>query len=142
VEEAQLAETKAVNPEVKHFARHMTTDHRDMKARDKALLTRIHVTPNDNAVSAKLKTDGQSELSTLQGDSGKDFDRAYMDAQVKGHRHALDLIDQMSPNVTSPEFRAQIQGARGKVEQHLHEAERIRHALDQGTTSKTGGMGM
>jgi putative membrane protein len=142
VEEAQLAETKAVSPEVKHFARHMTTDHKDMKAKDKALLTRIHVTPNDNALSTQLKTDGQSELTTLQGDSGKDFDRAYMDAQVKGHRHALDLIDKMSPNVKNPEFRAQIQGARARVEQHLQEAERIHRSLDQGTTSKTGGMGM
>jgi hypothetical protein len=53
-------------------------------------------------VSNQLKRDAQDELSTLQGMSGRDFD--YIDAQVRGHNLALELIDRMLPNITDSDF--------------------------------------
>ena len=140
VDQAQLAIAKSKSADVRKFAQHMATDHRDMIRKDKALLARIHVTPSDNVVSNQIKTDGHEELTTLQGDTGRDFDRAYMDAQVKGHHHALKLIDQMLPNVENSDLKTAIEGARGKVEHHLQEAERIQQTVEQGSANKQNGM--
>jgi putative membrane protein len=140
LDEAQLALAKSKSADVRRFAQHMATDHREMLTKDKALLSRIHVTPSDNVVSQQLKTDGRQELTTLQGDTGRDFDRAYMDAQVKGHHHALALIDEMLPSVENGDYKTAIQGARGKVEHHLQEAERIQQAVEQGSANKQNGM--
>jgi putative membrane protein len=140
VDEAQLAITKSKSADVRRFAQHMATDHRDMMNKDKALFSRIHVMPSDNVVSNQIKADGRQELSTLQGDTGRDFDRAYMDAQVKGHHHALELIDQMLPNVQNGDFKTAIEGARGKVEHHLQEAEKIQQTVEQGSANKQNGM--
>jgi putative membrane protein len=136
IQQAQVAVSKAKSPEVKRFAQHMLSDHRDMQSKDAALLSRLQITPSDNSVSNQLKTDAQNELSTLQSATGKDFDRDYIDAQVRAHNQALELIDRMMSSVKSPELRAQLQKARPKIEDHMREAERIQQALQQGTTSK------
>jgi putative membrane protein len=133
---AQLAESKASSPEVKKFARDMMTQHREMQNRANAVFSRTQITPNDNAVSNQLKSDAQSDVSTLQGMRGKDFDREYMDQQVRAHNHALELIDRMLPNAKSHELKAELQGARMKVEAHLRQAERIQQTLQKGATSK------
>ena len=140
IDQAQLAIAKSKSADVRRFAQHMATDHRDMMNKDKALFSRIHLAPSDNVVTHQIKADGRQELSTLQGDTGRDFDRAYMDAQVKGHHHALELIDQMLPSVQNGDFKTAIQGARGKVEHHFQEAERIQQTVEQGSASKQNGM--
>ncbi len=133
ISEAELAEGRALSPDVKRFAHHMAHDHGDMQSKDKALLSRIHVVPNANAVSEELKSNGETELSGLKDDHGRDFDVAYMDAQVKGHQHALELVDRMIGNVKNADLRSEMQATRSKVEAHLQEAERIQQSLQQGS---------
>jgi putative membrane protein len=136
MQSAQLAESKASSPDVKKFARDIMTQHRDMQNRANAVFSRVQITPNDNAVSTQLKTDAQSEMSTLQGMRGKEFDREYMDGQVRDHNHLLELVDRMTPNAKSPELKAELQSMRTKIEAHLRQAERIQQTLQKGTTSK------
>jgi putative membrane protein len=129
IQQAQLAMSKAKSPDVKRFAQKMLMAHREMQTTQATLLTRVHITPSDNAVSNQLKSDTQNEMTTLQSLSGRDFDRDYIDAQVRGHNHALELIDHMAPNVQNSEFRTDLQNARPKIEQHLKDAERIQQRL-------------
>jgi putative membrane protein len=136
IQEAQVAVSKAKSPDVKRFAQHMLTDHRDMQSKDAALLSRLQITPSENAVSNQLKTDAQNELSTLQNVTGRDFDREYIDSQVRAHNQALELIDRTMSSVKSSDLRNELQKARSKIEEHLREAERIQQSLQQGTTTK------
>jgi putative membrane protein len=136
---AQLAESRASSPEVKKYARDMATQHREMQNRANAVFSRTQITPNDNAVSSQLKSDAQSDVSTLQTMRGKDFDREYMDEQVRAHNHGLELIDRMIPNAKSSELKAELQAARTKVEGHLRQAERIQQTLQKGAASKQRG---
>jgi putative membrane protein len=135
IEEAQVALTKSTSPETKKFAREMATAHHDMQDKTTALLGRLQIVPSDNAVSNQLKSDTQSEIETLQGLRGKDFDRDYVDAQVRNHNQALELLDRMTPNVKNTEFKTALMADRAKVEAHLREAERTQQALQKGTTN-------
>jgi putative membrane protein len=133
---AQLAETKAMAAEVKRYAHDMAMQHRDMNNRASAVFVRIQLTPADNAVSNQIKGDTESEVSMLQGSRGKDFDKDYLDAQIRDGNHALELIDRMTPNAKSPELKAELQNERMRVEAHLRQAERLQQLLQKGATSK------
>jgi putative membrane protein len=135
IQAAQLAQSKATSSDVKRFAQHMVTDHRDMQNKANTLLSRMQVTVTENPVSTQLRSDAQNELTMLQSETGRDFDRTYIDAQVRNHNQALELIDRITPNVKSTDFRSQLQSARPKIEQHLREAERLQQ-MSQGTTNK------
>jgi putative membrane protein len=134
-QEAQLAQSKASMPEVKRFARDMMTTHRSVQTKENALFSRLQVTPTDSAASNQLRSDTQNQLTTLQSMKGKDFDQSFMDAQVRHHNDALDLIDRMSPNVKSSELKSELQSMRSKVDARLREAERIQQSIGQGKTN-------
>jgi len=141
IQQAQLAQSKAKSPEVRRFAQHMLTAHRDMENKDKKLLVRLQLVPQDSAVSSQVKTEGENQLSTLQGITGQDFDRDYIELQVSGHNKALELIDRMVPNLKSGDLKIELQNARPMVAQHLSEAERIHQHLQKGTTDEQRGSG-
>jgi putative membrane protein len=139
IQEAQLAANKGSSGEVKRFAHEMVNVHREMQARDGALLSRLQITPSDNAVSNQLKSDAQNEMSALETVRGHDFDRDYIDSQVRAHNKALELLDRIIPNIKSSEFRGQLQSARPKIEAHLREAEQVQQKLMKGTTNAQPG---
>lgn len=132
IQQAQLADKEATSPEVKRFAQKMLVAHREMQGSDAMLFSRLKLTPRDNTVSNELKTDAQSELSTLRDETGKNFDRDYMEGQVSAHRHALELIDRLLMTTRGPELRTDLRDARPKVEDHLRDAERIQQNLVKG----------
>jgi len=134
--EAQLALQKATSSDVKRFARDMMTAHRDMQTKATQLLTKLQITPSENAVSNQLKSDAQTEMATLQTMRGKDFDRDYIDSQVRNHNKALELLDRMIPNVKNSEFKAALTNDRPMVEAHLRAAERVQQTLQHGSTNQ------
>jgi putative membrane protein len=140
VQAAQVAVNRASSPEVKRFARQMLDQHRGMQAHTNAMFQRLQIVPSENAISNQLRSDSQSEISMLQGERGKDFDRAYVDAQVRDHNKMLELIDRMIPNAKNPELRTGLQNDRAKIESHLREIEHAQQSLQQpgqkGTTNK------
>ncbi len=139
IQEAQVAMTRATSAEVKQFARDMASAHRGMQTKMTTLLGKQQITPSDNVVSNQLRSDTQGEVSTLQTLHGKDFDRDYIDAQVRNHNKALELLDQMMPNVKNPELKAALTNTRPKIEAHLRDAERVQLTLQKGTASPQPG---
>jgi putative membrane protein len=135
IQEALLGQNKASSPEVKRFARDMVAAHRTTQNKESALFTRLQITPADSALSNQLKSDTQNELSTLQSMHGKDFERSFMDSQVRHLNNVLELLDRIIPDVRSSELKAEIQGVRTKVDAHLRDAERIQQNLEQGKAS-------
>jgi putative membrane protein len=133
---AQLAVAQGSSPEVKRFAKEMLSTHRQMQSHVSSVLSRMQMTPSENAVSNQVKADGQNEMSMLQGEHGKDFDRDYIDGQVRDHNHALELVDRMIASAKSPDLKMALQNMRTKVETHLSEAERIQSSLQKGQTNK------
>ena len=136
MQQAQLAEQRAAAPEVKRYARDMLTSHRNMMNEDQSVLSQAQITPSDNAVSQQLRTDAQGEMSTLEGMRGRDFDREFVDSQIKDHNKAIELIDRIIPNIKNPQLKAQLQNARPRLEAHLREVERLQQKMQQGSTNK------
>ena len=126
--ESQLAVRKATNPEVKAFARQLVTDHRALISETKALAAKLNVTPDtaDGDVRDAVKH-AEDEIKDLTDKpAGLDWDKAYIDNQIDDHKDVLDKLQDAAKNATSPELRAALEKATGKVQEHLTKAQNIK----------------
>ena len=87
------------------------------------------LSPSD--VSNRLESDAKQMSASINTEkAGKDFDRTYIDAQVKEHRAVLDAIErELLPSAKSAEVKDLLQTVRPKIEGHLREAEDIQKGL-------------
>ena len=97
----KLAQTKATNAKVKEFADMMVMDH--SKANDElmALAKAKNITLPDSVSTEKKK-----EMADLAKKSGKDFDKAYVDAMVDGHKKTVSLFEDASKNAKDADIKA------------------------------------
>jgi putative membrane protein len=130
IQAGELARTKATNPQVKEFAQRMITDHTGVNEQASQLVQRLGVTPEPNPTSRQLRQDGEQNRSRLQGLSGAEFDRAYMEHEVEYHQQVLDAIDNtLIPNAQNPELKALLEQTRPAVEAHLQHARNLQSSL-------------
>jgi putative membrane protein len=130
IQQAQLVKDRTQNAQVRKLAEHMIKAHTQMKADGQKLAAKLKLTPQDNQMSLQLTSDSKQLVDTLRGEKGPQFEKDYIDAQIKQHHDLLDAIDnKMLPQVKSPELKSELQTVRGKVEAHLREAEDIQKNL-------------
>lgn len=132
ITQGTLARTQATDATVRAYGESMVTMHTQASARLTALSQRIDMTPQDSARSRALASDATSTHQRLSGMSGAAFDRAYIDAQVMQHTHALDLIDHtLLPQAHNQELRAALTNdVRPMVDAHLQQARGIADRID------------
>src|SRR5215211_8153870 len=107
IQAGEMARTRAADPKVKAFAERMITDHTGVNKAAADLVGKLGVTPEPNPTSKQLRDGGTSTRQTLQGKSGADFDRAYIDSEITYHQAVLDAIDHtLIPGAQNAELRA------------------------------------
>jgi putative membrane protein len=125
-----LARTK--DPRVKAFATMMMKDHSDADAEGIKVARGASITPAASAESLLLESEAKTAMSDVDTKSGADFDKAYVDAQVKGHKGVLDLLDQkLIPMASNPDVRGYLAEVRPKVAMHLQHAKDLQSALSK-----------
>src|SRR4029079_12438519 len=125
-----LAESKGSNAEVKAFGKQMVTDHSGVNKQAVALVTKLKVTPEDNATSKALKAGGAENVKTLQKLSGAAFDRAYVDHEVAYHQQVLDAIDKtLIPSAQNAELKSLLVSVRPAFVAHLEHAKMLQATL-------------
>ncbi|HVJ90579.1 MAG TPA: DUF4142 domain-containing protein [Labilithrix sp.] len=140
VKVAELALGKANSPEVKQFANVMKESHGKALRRIKTLGTKGKIARAESDLSAYLQSDTEATLNALRDKEGKEFDRAYMEAQVKAHQDILTAIDnRLSPNAMHREVKSMVNDLRGTIVDHLDRAERVQKRMDTKATSSSGG---
>jgi putative membrane protein len=133
VETAHLVESRTTTPRVREFARTMITDHTAVNEQAAALAQRLGVTPEENAVSRSLQADAESARAELEGLSGEEFDRAYIEREVAYHQAVLDALDQtLIPGSTNEELRGLLQQVRPAIAAHLGHARSLNTAVGAG----------
>ncbi|MDN5285650.1 MAG: hypothetical protein JWR38_1924 [Mucilaginibacter sp.] len=120
----KVAEQKAVNQQVKAFAAMMVKDH--SKANDE--LTAIAKTKNIT-LPTEPGEDKQKELADLSAKSATDFDKAYVNAMVDGHKKAVALFEDGSKNCKNPELKAFATNTLPTIKGHLAEIETIKKGM-------------
>lgn len=93
VELGRLAATKAQNAEVKKFASMMVADHTKANAELKTLAAKKSV-----VLPTELDSDHKSLMEDLNGLSGAEFDKRYVDAMVEDHEETIELFENNADN--------------------------------------------
>ena len=124
-----VASTKGTASAVRDFARRMMRDHHQLRAQGEALAKKLKITPaapSDDPVTPA----GQKEMDTLNSTAkGKDFDKAYIDAEVDVHKAVLDIATKAAGQTQNAELKNLIQKAAPVIKGHLDKAESIQKAL-------------
>jgi putative membrane protein len=124
-----VAATKGTAAAVREFAKRMMRDHHTLRAQGEALAKKLNVTPaasSDDPVTAAA----QKEMDTLNSTAkGKDFDRAYIDAEVDIHKAVLGLATKAAGITQTAELKNLIQKAAPVIQGHLDKAESIQKTL-------------
>jgi len=136
IAQAKLAESKSKNADVKRFAAMMIKHHGEAKNKQ----AKLKLQPADSSDSTALKADAESTLDTLKKDNGKDFDKAYIDAQVDGHQKVLDALNQkLLPNVKNADLKAYLDEIKPKVEEHLRQAKELQRNFESKSSATEHG---
>lgn len=123
---ADQALGKNVTGDVRAFAEMMRTEH----TKNLQDTTRLGSAASTHAAVTAHKQKGEAELRTLDAQTGKAYEKAYMDAMVKGHEEALAAIDNtMLPAATEDNVRQHFTATRAAVAKHLERARQVRSGL-------------
>ncbi len=121
---AKLALTKTSNAKVKDFATMMVTDH--SKANDE--LMAIAKTKNIT-LPAAIDADHQKKMDDLAKLNGADFDKAYVDAMVDGHKKTLDLMKDEAKDGKDADLKAFATKVAPTVQMHLDAINKIHDSM-------------
>ncbi len=124
VEFSKLAQTKGTNAKVKEFADMMVKDHGGANEKLMELAKKKNIT-----LPTTIGADEQKELADLQTKSGADFDKAYVDAMVKGHKDAADLFEKGSKDAKDADLKAFATETLPVIKGHLQAIEAIQKGL-------------
>jgi len=133
IEGGKAAASKAQSPEVKQFAQKMVDDHTQMLNDLKSLAQQKGVSLPE---SASIKDMAQMKL--MERSSGAEFDKKYMDEMVKDHQKDAKDAQDLVGKAKDPDFKAAVQKASTKINEHLELAQRIASSSAAGSTSSTG----
>lgn len=92
IETSDIAITKGSTKEVRDLAAMFSRDHKAVRQQGRDLVKKLSVTPTPPK-DFPLVADHEQAMKTLNGTSGKAFDRAYLEHEVAYHKAVIDAIN-------------------------------------------------
>lgn len=132
IAQAQLAQRKSKDARVQRLAAMMVKDHSAADAKGMNVAKKESLVFAPSATSTSLESDANSATVMLRSQNGADFDKSYVDTQVKEHQAVLDMIDQkLLPNAQDAEVKMFLAEVRGKVAMHLQHAQELQSKMQK-----------
>jgi putative membrane protein len=130
IDYAKIAINKSKNQKVIDFAKTMQKDHGAVIDQAVALVTKLGVTPKDNATSQSLKAQAVKERKALNSKSGKAFDKAYVDNEVAYHTAVINAVENvLIPAASNKELHDLLVSAVPLFKAHLEHAKMLQKSL-------------
>jgi putative membrane protein len=123
---AKQALAKSQNPAVRSFAETMLRDHQAVNDKAVALVTKLGVTPAENAISAKLSGDARATEARLAALDGAAFNRAYAANEATYHQAVnAALASTLIPSADNAELKALLETGLTLFREHQAHAEHL-----------------
>lgn len=130
IDAAKLAQQKTKSQNIRDFASTMISDHTSVIDKASALVKRLGVTPEDNAVSQQLRSGAEKTKQSLQSKSGTAFDRAYVDNEVAYHQAVIAaVVGKLIPEATNTELKDLLQSVLPVLRTHLEHAQMVQQKV-------------
>ncbi len=127
---ANIALKRTKDVKVLEFAKAMIADHQAVIDMAVALVTKLKVTPKDNAVSQQYLASAKETAKMLNSKSGKAFDKVYVDNEVAYHKAVIGAVKTvLIPQSQNAELKALLNKAVPIFETHLQHAEMVQKGM-------------
>jgi putative membrane protein len=130
IEAGKQALAKSHNKTVRAFAEEMVRDHKAVNDKALALVTKLKVTPEDNATSKGLTKQADETRAKLGHLSGGAFDRAYIDNEVAYHKTVNGALQStLIPSARNAELKSLLEAGLSLFKEHQAHAEDVAKEL-------------
>jgi putative membrane protein len=130
LQSSQLALSQSQNPAVKDFAQKMINDHTMAGNEIMQLAAQKQV-----ACPTELDASHQAIIDDLKARSGPDFDKVYIDVQVKAHQDTITADENEANNGTDVQVKSEASKLLDTLRMHLDMAQKL-HMGDSNTMMK------
>jgi putative membrane protein len=130
IELGKMVAAKTKDPNVKQFAQMMVKDHTTALNQLQELAQTKNLNLNDN-----LPDDAKSLQEKLSSDTGKQFDKDYMDGMVQDHQKDVQEFTEESQNAKDPAVKQWASNTLPVLQKHLQKAQQIDAKLNKGKSS-------
>ena len=123
---AKQALAKTHNKDVREFAALMARDHEAVNEKALALVKKLGVTPEDNAMSAALAKQAAETHDRLDKLSGAAFDQAYVKNEVAYHQAVNGALkDVLIPSADNGQLKSLLETGLTLFSEHQQHAEHL-----------------
>ena len=129
IETGRLAAERGKSAEVRAFGAMLARDHESVRKQGRDLAQRLGVTPTPPADDASARAHAQA-METLRAKQGDDFDRAFLDHEVKFHQDVIDAVNgTLLPAIQNAEVRTLVVTVAPAFEAHRAAAAKLREKI-------------
>ncbi len=122
-----VASNKKTDSGVADFAKMMIEQHGSNLTQIIEMAHNMHVSSLAGGEAEKISAQGKKDMMALGALPGNEFDKAYVNAMVKRHQAALDLIEhQLMKTAKSEEIKKFLTDTKAAVERHLADAKKLK----------------
>ena len=127
---SRMGAKQATSPAVKRIATQLVTDHSKNRQEVTTLAKKLNVSLTPAAGGSVSASDSAAMPAELQGASGAEFDRAFVQHQIQLHQNHIQKIQsQTLPAVQEPQVRAYLQKTLKAMQGHLATLEKTEQQL-------------
>ena len=127
---SRMASKQATTPAVKRIATQLVTDHSKNRKEVTALAEKLNVSLTPATGGSVSASDSAAMPAELQGKSGPEFDRAFVQHQIQVHQNNIQKIQtQMLPAVEEPQVKAYLQKTLKEMQGHLATLEKTEQQI-------------
>ncbi len=131
---ARMAAEKASSPDVKRIAEKLAVDHSKNREQVRALAQKLNVRLTPAQGGDVTAADSAAMPADLQGKTGGDFDRAFIEHEIKDHESNIDKIEnQLLPAAQDPQLKAYLQKTLAEMQGHLANLTEVEQKIGAGT---------
>jgi putative membrane protein len=141
VQMGQMGAQMAQSPQVKQFAQQMVDDHYKNDQQLTSMAQTMGVQLTGKEFQSKQK-DAQKEMHKVQGKTGAEFDKAYMDQMVKDHEKDVKEVDKLAKKAhgeKQTELASALEQTHAMIQSHLDMAKQIQKATKNEAKSASSG---
>ena len=117
---------------MRSLAQMMVQDHSQADSRGMILAKKENVDREPSSTSESLETEAREATRTLRTQTGTDFDKDYVDTQVREHQAVLETLDQkLIVSATNPALKSYLVEVRAAIAAHLEHAQELQKELQK-----------
>lgn len=128
VDLGKLAEQKSTDSKVKDFAQMMVKDHSAANEKLESLASSKHI-----PLPKTLDASHEATKTKLEGMSGANFDKSYVESQLKAHEKTVNLLEKEISSGQDADAKAFAQSVLPTIKEHLQAVRTL--ASEQGVRS-------